>query len=391
MIYIFIICLKIIYDGKQIFRILAIKTVIRSFGHIFAIIWPINRGDYMQNTILTWILLFLCMLIAVIGYTNPTTSNLLTEQTSIIVVNPGQSIQAAIISAPAGSDIIVNPGNYSENLKILKNITLTANGTVNLKQINIAYTECTVKGFKFNGDYPIVLSNTRGAKIVGNTINSNLNGIMTTGVNRNMLITSNTLIGTNPFYGNNMAFEGPLYNSTVQNNILSGAEFGMLYDAPSTNITIQNNTINGSYTLENPRDPIVHTGTGIYTVSGSTNFTILNNTITNSRDSIAVENLGGGLSTGFLIENNTVINGFNGIWATISSSLIQNNNFSNNVAGIDIVGTGNTIQNNFIENNSVVGIALTTKQPSDFNTIVNNTLTGNGGQYYTVGPGKVVL
>lgn len=344
-----------------------------------------------NNKILTGILIILCALVAVIGYTNPTTSNILTMKPSSIVVNPGQSIQAAIISAPEGSNIIVNPGNYTESLKILKNITLIANGTVNLQQINIAYTECNVKGFRFSGDYPIVLSNTSGVKIIGNIITSNLNGIMTTGTNRNTQITSNILIGTNPFYGNNIAFEGPLYNSTVENNVLSGAEFGMLYDAPSTNITIQNNVVTGNYNLENPRDTLVHTGTGIYTVTGSTNFKILNNTVINSRDSIAVEDRGGGLSTGFLIENNTVINGFNGVWATISNSLIQNNNFSNNVAGIDIVGTGNIIQNNVIENNSVVGIALTTKSLNDFNTIINNTITGNGGQYYTVGPGRVVM
>jgi len=346
----------------------------------------------MQNsTILIGILIILCVFVAVIGYTNPTTSDILTTEPSNIVVNPGQSIQTAIISAPAGSNVIVNPGNYTESLKVLKNITLIANGTVNLQQINIAYTGCTVKGFTFSGDYPIVITNTSGVKIIGNTVTSNLNGIMTTGTNRNVLITSNILIGTNPFYGNNIAFEGPLYNSTVQNNVLSGAEYGMLYDAPSTNITIQNNIVTGNYNLTNPQDPLVHTGTGIYTVAGSTNFKILNNTVINSRDSIAVEDRGGGLSTDFLIENNTVINGFNGVWATISNSLIQNNNFSNNVAGIDVVGTGNIIQNNYIENNSVVGIALTTKQASDFNIIINNTLTGNGGPYYTVGPGRVII
>ncbi len=344
-----------------------------------------------NNKILTGILIILCALVVLIGYTYPNTSNTLTIESSSIIVNPGQNIQAAINSAPAGSTIIVNSGNYSENLKLFKNITLVANGTVNLKQINIAYTGCTVKGFKFNGDYPVVLSNTNGVKIIENIITSNLNGIMATGTNRNTIITSNTLMGTNPFYGNNIAFEGPLYNSTVQNNVLSGAEFGILYDAPSTNITIQNNIITGNYNLNNPRDPLVHTGTGIYTVTGSTNFKILNNTVINSRDSIAVEDLGKGLSTGFIIKNNTVINGFNGVWAAISNSLIQNNNFSNNVAGVDIVGTGNTIQNNYITNNRVVGIALTTKEPSDYNILLNNTLIGNGGQYYAVGPGKVVV
>ena len=343
-----------------------------------------------NNIILIGILCILSVFVVIIGITNPSI-NTLTMHPTDITVNPGQSIQSAIDSAPAGSNIIVNTGNYPENLKLYKNITLTANGTVDIEQISIGYTECTVKGFRLRGDYPITITNSSNVKIIGNNITSNLNGIMSTGTNRNLLVTSNTLIGTNPFYGNNMAFEGPLYNSTIENNNLTGAEFGMLYDVPSSDILIQNNVITGSYSLNNPRDPLIHTGTGIYTVAGSKNFKILNNTIINSRDSIAVEDRGGGLSTNFLIQNNTVNKSFNGVWVWISNSLIQNNNFSNNVAGIDVVGAGNTIQNNIIENNSVVGIALTTKQSSDVNTIINNTLTGNGGPYYTVGPGKVIL
>ena len=329
-----------------------------------------------NNIILIGILCILTVFVVVISITNPSI-NTLTMHPTDMTVNPGQSIQSAIDSAPAGSNIIVNTGNYTGYLKIYKNIPLTANGTVDLEQISIGYSECTLKGFQLRGDYPITITNTSHAKIIGNTITSNLNGIMSIGTNRNLLIASNTLIGTNPFYGNNMAFEGPLYNSTVENNNLTGAEFGMLYDVPSSDILIQNNVIIGNYNLENPRDPLVHTGTGIYTVTGSKNFKILNNTIINSRDSIAVENLTDGVSTGFLIQNNTVNESFNGVWAWISNSLIQNNNFSNNVAGIDIVGTGNTIQNNIIDNNSVVGIALTTKQSNDVNTIINNTLTGN--------------
>jgi hypothetical protein len=58
----------------------------------------------------------------------------------------------------------------------------------------------------------------------------------------------------------------------------------------------------------------------MYTVTRSTNFKILNNTVINCRDSIAVEDLGNGLSTGFITKNNTVINGFDGVWTTINST-----------------------------------------------------------------------
>jgi hypothetical protein len=81
-----------------------------------------------NNRILTGILIILCVLVALIGYTNPNAPNTLTIEPSSIIVNPGQNIQAAINSVPGGSTIIVNSGNYTENLKLFKNITLVAKG-----------------------------------------------------------------------------------------------------------------------------------------------------------------------------------------------------------------------------------------------------------------------
>ena len=57
-----------------------------------------------NNIILTGILCPLCLLIALIGYTHPTINTSIVNPTNI-VVNPGQSIQAAIISASTGTNI----------------------------------------------------------------------------------------------------------------------------------------------------------------------------------------------------------------------------------------------------------------------------------------------
>lgn len=45
--------------------------------------------------------------------------------TTIIVVNPGDSIQAAIDSATAGDTIVINPGTYTESLTLNKPVSLT--------------------------------------------------------------------------------------------------------------------------------------------------------------------------------------------------------------------------------------------------------------------------
>src|SRR5262245_54202462 len=45
-----------------------------------------------------------------------------------IIVNPGGSIQAAVTGAASGDTILVNPGTYTEQVTINKNLTLQGNG-----------------------------------------------------------------------------------------------------------------------------------------------------------------------------------------------------------------------------------------------------------------------
>jgi len=133
------------------------------------------RGYLKKNIIFIGILCILTVVVAVCGCTNQSFTN--TTKLSGIVVNPGQSIQSTIDTAPAGSNIIVNPGTYSQTLTINKNITLIANGTVNLGSVSISGTGATIKGFALTDNYPIRLSNANSVNIVNNTIYSNLNGV----------------------------------------------------------------------------------------------------------------------------------------------------------------------------------------------------------------------
>ena len=334
-------------------------------------------------------ILFVILVVAVVGITVIGLVNRSVADNNIIV-NSGQSIQSAINSAPSGSTVIVNPGTYSETLSINKNITLKANGTVNLSELHVSGTGATVEGFIFNGSYPLQLANTSGVRILNNTISSSLNGIMDTGTNTNLYVAGNTLYGTDPLYGNNIAFEGVTNNAIIENNKLSGAEFGLLFDVPSSNNIIRNNNISGNVQLLHVGDPIKYEGTGVYTIDGSTNFQILNNRVTYERDGIAVQQLHSGTATGFIVKGNTCTKNMNALWMTVSNSIITNNILTGNNEGVDITGTGNIIKDNIITNNTSVGIALTTQASTDSNSVSNNTLSSNKGDYFTRGPGTVV-
>ncbi len=345
-----------------------------------------------RNLMVIIVLCMFAVVVSISGCTNlsdPTRSS--STNLTGIVVNPGQSIQSAIDGAPVGSNVIVNSGNYSELLNIKKNITLIGNGTVYLSEVNISANGTTLQGFTISGNYPVKLFSTSDVRIINNTIYSVDNGIMDTGTNKNLLVEGNTLIGTNPLYGNNMAFEGVTNNAVIKDNNLSGAQHGILFDKASTNNIISGNTIKGNVQLTHTEaGALDHEGTAIYTVDGSTNFQILNNKVTYERDGIAVQQLGNLTASGFIISGNICTNNLNAMWITVSDSLFANNTLTNNNEGIDLTGTGNIIKSNTILNNTSVGIAITSKKSTDSNTVIENTMSGNHRNFYTAGPGIVL-
>ncbi len=283
----------------------------------------------------------------------------------------------------------MNTGVYKESLNIAKQINLIANGTVNINGVSISGNAVKVQGFTITDNYGITLSNTNGVSILNNIIHFTLNGISDVGTNLNLIVSGNTIIGSNPTYGNGMAFEGMTNNAQILNNKISNTLHGILFDVASTNNIINGNTVQGNGLISSS-DSIDEQGAGIYTVDGSTNFQILNNVVTGERDGIAVQQIGSGTASGFTISGNICTNNLNAIWLTLSNSVITKNTLSNNNEGVDIVGNNNMISLNIITNNRIVGIAITTKKSTDTNTVSGNTLSGNQGNYYIVGPGKVI-
>jgi parallel beta-helix repeat protein len=116
----------------------------------------------------------------------------------------------------------------------------------------------------------------------------------------------------------------------------------------------------------------------------------LDNNVTYERDGIAIQQMHNGTASGFIVMGNTCTKNMNAIWMAVSNSMISNNILTGNNEGVDITGTGNTIKSNIITNNTSVGIALTTQNSTDSNSVSNNILSGNGGNYYTAGPGTVI-
>ena len=69
------------------------------------------------------------VLIAIIAYTNLSIITSITAATARpqvdLIVNPGESIQAAIDAANDGDTIVVNAGDYTESLTLSKPVSLT--------------------------------------------------------------------------------------------------------------------------------------------------------------------------------------------------------------------------------------------------------------------------
>jgi len=260
---------------------------------------------------------------------------------------------------------------------------------VNINGVSISGSAVKIQGFTITDNYGITLSNTNGVSILNNIIHSTLDGITDVGTNLNLLVSGNTITGTNPLYGNGMAFEGVTNNAQILNNVISNTLHGILFDVASTNNVISGNTVQGNGLISSS-DSMDVQGAGIYTVDGSKNFQILNNIVSGERDGIAIQQIGSGTASGFTISGNICTNNLNAMWLTLSNSLITKNTLSNNNEGIDIVGNNNMISLNIITNNRVVGIAITTTKSTDTNTVSGNTLSGNQGNYYIVGPGKVI-
>jgi len=256
------------------------------------------------------------------------------------------TIQAAVDNASDGHHLIVNEGDYTENVLLNKTLTLTANGTVtvnandtNKPVFNVTAHNTQIRGFTIiNGSHGICLDSSNNSIISNNTITSKDTGILLE-------------------YSDNCTIS----NNTVVNN----DKVGIHLHESGTNIII-NNMVTG-----NNWD-----GIGLGGIGGrSSNNIIINNLVTSNGVGVNLAtNVRGNIINNNIITNNRVFGMVLGEYAP-NTSITNNNISNNNGSGIYLYGSDScTISNNTITNNNGSGIYL---YGSDSCTISNNTITNN--------------
>lgn len=223
-----------------------------------------------------------------------------------ITVKPGDSIQSSINSASSGDTIIVKPGTYMENIKIIKEDDLTVKSeSGNPDDTIIKARNKTDHVFFLQADNVKI----EGFKISG-TIKYRCAGICLSECSE----------------------------CTIEDNKLSNNSFGIYLLNSKANKISKNN--------------VSDTDRGIY-VYASENNTISGNNATNSREyGIASQN-----STGSLFSGNLVFNNERGIYFgmsdgnTLTGNIVRNNY----VYGIFVCGASdrNTIYNNYFNNTNM--------------------------------------
>jgi len=291
-------------------------------------------------------------------------------------VNPGQSIQAAIDAAPAGSTITVKPGTYHGNVAITKNnikLVGTQGKTILKPAVGAPTGPCAVAGpgggppesdgicvlGHFDFSTFTLISPIKGVRVTGFTVeNFPSQGIFVLG-GLNTIVRNNTLVN-NGGYG---VFANTSTTTAILNNTASGSGEAGVYvgDSPQANAVVQGNNV-----FDN--------GFGIFIRSAS------HGAVTSNK---AHDNCIGIL---FLSEPNTDEN-----WAATGNQVNHNSKACPasdesppiSGAGIVMFGARNiTIQGNTVNGNAPAGPTIVSGgivliEGSSGNSVIGNTAHGN--------------
>jgi len=348
---------------------------------------------------------------------------------SNITVNPGGSIEAAIVSlenAHSGGTVTVNPGTYTENLSFNSagsNIKLVASsgndgdcdgddGSNQQVIIKSPTTNAASALILLNGATNVGIS---GFTINGSNAPGNVYWDIFVGGGGSVNIKNNTITGpndaNNPLYGvgiqiglsQQFASVSPTGGATTGTAKISGNTIsnylapGIVIDNTHSAVTVTNNTIQGLGT--SPAATTVQYGVQ---VSDGAAARISGNSISNN--SLDLQATQGVASAGIFvinssantaITNNCINSNDTGVLLQIASNVqVINNDVTNSGAngGITLVqgSTYNTIENNYLNGGLVDGIGLF--GASNYNCISNNCVTraGNDGVYIEYSTGNNV-
>ena len=164
-----------------------------------------------------------------------------------IVVSPGESIQTAVNNAASGDAVIVKPGNYTENIRVItpnlviksesgnpKDTVINGRGGANL--FIITANNATISGFRIeSAEAGIYLSRCGGCTLANNEFLHNRLGIHLNSANNNRI--SQNRINSNEKHGIQLVnSEG----NQLLNNIINSNERGI------NSLTSNKSTISGN-------------------------------------------------------------------------------------------------------------------------------------------------
>jgi parallel beta-helix repeat protein len=180
---------------------------------------------------------------AVVSFVSPVSARAATH-----VVNPGQSIQAAVDAASPGDTIVVRAGEYYESVTIHKDgITLKAQGNVTLEPAYYGSSQCYIPGHDVGicvvpADFPgtgTYSKRVRDVTITGfRVVDFDGDGIFGFGT-RNLKV-SDVVAIDNTAYGI-ASFDG--IGTTFTGNTVSGSHDAGIYvgDSPDANAVVSHN------------------------------------------------------------------------------------------------------------------------------------------------------
>ncbi|MGB9759285.1 MAG: right-handed parallel beta-helix repeat-containing protein [Thermoproteota archaeon] len=309
------------------------------------------------------------------------------KKTPIYVPDNFSSIQEAINNAPLSSVIIVRRGNYFENIKLNKKVTLVSEEGP--RSTKIIYLDSGTPVVEILSDYV----NFSGFTVVGNpamraviSVKANnitiANNIIINGTDGVDLIDSRrSSIRNNLIFNNRLSgiFLIDSHENLIENNIVENNSEGIILTYSSYN-KIKNNTIKNNYrygillemSSKNFLSKNLISGSkrnfGVYgfLIENFMNFLELDNEINNKKIMYLVgkENLTTPTNAGFVgLVNSTNI-------------VVKDLNLSNNFQSLLIVSSSNIVVTNLTISNNWYGAYIVNSNNVTifFNDFINNTL-----------------
>ncbi len=306
---------------------------------------------------------FIALAVAFLIFTLNSSTGIAAE----IFVQPGGSIQAAINNASSGDEIVIGPGNYTENIIITKGDLVIRSETGNPEDtiigasnssINVLYVRAnnvTISGFKIraaeNQDVTgIHMAACSNCAVSNNDLSENYLGLSLSSSKNNTI--SNNSMNLNENYG--------IHLVRSENNVL----FNNTANSNAHGIVLESNSIDNNLTGNLANSNI---GYGFYLISSGNNTFSNNTAIENDMGIYAVS------SNMSIISGNNVSKNVNyGIWLSRSNDCIISGNIANKTrCGIYLDSSdNNTVYGNIVASNTESGLSMC--PACDNNTVFNN-------------------